>query len=91
MSVKVEPSPYQDEETHDRLMEAFRQYFKANQRWINKGTRAAGEDVRYWLSQIRIISKERREKVQQYRTHLDKSKAERKAQNQGTPKANNAN
>ena len=79
MSKHVEPSPHQDEETHDQLMQAFQEYFKANQKWINRGTRRAGEEMRYWLAQIRIIARERRARVQQYRVHLDQSKALRKA------------
>jgi hypothetical protein len=79
MSKHVEPTPHQDEETHDQLMRAFQEYFKANQKWINKGTRRAGEEMRYWLAQIRIIARERRSRVQQYRVHLDQSKALRKA------------
>ena len=78
MNKKVEPLEYQDDTTHDALMEAFRQYFKANQKWINKGTRIAGEEVRYWLAQIRIIARERRDKVQRYRVHLDRTKAQKK-------------
>ena len=87
MSKKVEPLPYQDEETHDKLMEAFREYFRANQKWINKGTRIAGEDARYWLAQIRIIARDRRDKIQRYRVHKDLTKA----QNQGTGKDKDAN
>lgn len=79
MSKHVEPLSYQDEDTHERLMAAFREYFKSNQEWINKGTRRAGENSRYWLAQIRIIARERREKIQQYRVHLDKTKAQKKA------------
>ena len=78
MSKKVEPLAYQDEETHDALMEAFRQYFKANQKWTNRGTRIAGEEVRYWLAQIRIIARDRRDKVQRFRVHLDRTKAQKK-------------
>jgi translation initiation factor 2 alpha subunit (eIF-2alpha) len=74
---------FQDEETHDQLMNAFREYFKANQQWVNKGTRIAGENTRYWLSQIRIIARERRAKVQEWRHAVDADKAERKAQIQG--------
>jgi hypothetical protein len=85
MSKHVEPSPYQDEETHDKLMAAFREYFKSNQDWINRGTRRAGENSRYWLAQIRIIAKERREKIQQYRVHLDQAKMERKARQKAPP------
>lgn len=79
MSKKVEPLDHQDEETHDLLMAAFREYFKANQKWINKGTRNSGEDARYWLAQIRIIARNRRDKIQRYRVHLDKDKAQKKA------------
>jgi len=79
MSKHVEPSPYQNEESHDRLMAAFKEYFKANQRWIDKGSRLSGENVRYWLAQIRIIARERRTHVQQYRVHLDQTKAQKKA------------
>jgi len=79
MSRHVEPSPYQNEESHERLMHAFKEYFKENQKWQARGTRRAGENMRYWLAQIRIIARERREHVQQYRVWLDKNKAERKA------------
>lgn len=78
MSKKVEPLDYQDEETHDLLMEAFREYFKANQEWINRGTRVAGERARYWLAQIRIIARNRRDKIQRYRIHIDAVKAQKK-------------
>ena len=81
MSKHVDPSPYQNEESHERLMAAFREYFKSNQDWQNKGTRRAGENMRYWLAQIRIIAKDRRVHVQQYRVHLDRNKADKKAQN----------
>lgn len=83
MSKKVEPLDYQDEETHEQLMEAFREYFKANQKWINKGTRSAGEDTRFWLAQIRIIARTRRDKIQRYRVHLDTTKAQKKASEKG--------
>jgi hypothetical protein len=79
MSKHVEPSPYQNEESHEQLMAAFREYFKANQDWQAKGTRRAGERMRYWLAQIRIIARQRREHVQQYRVYLDQKKALRKA------------
>jgi len=79
MSKHVDPVPYQNEESHERLMAAFKEYFKANQDWQAKGTRRAGEHMRYWLAQIRIIAKERREHIQQYRVWLDRNKAEKKA------------
>ena len=79
MSKQVEPSPYQNEESHEQLMAAFKEYFKANQDWQNKGTRRAGENMRYWLAQIRIIARDRRGHVQQYRVWLDREKLARKA------------
>ena len=80
MSKHVKPSSTQNEESHEQLMAAFRQYFKANQDWQSKGTRRAGEQMRYWLAQIRIIARDRREHVQQYRVWLDQDKAARKSQ-----------
>ena len=80
MSKHVDPSPNQNEESHEQLMAAFKEYFKANQDWQNKGTRRAGENMRYWLAQIRIIARNRREHVQQYRVYLDRNKARQKAQ-----------
>ena len=65
MSKKVEPSDEQNEESHSRLMLAVKEYFKANQDWHVKKTRRAGENSRYWLSQIRMIARERREHIQQ--------------------------
>ena len=79
MSKHVEPSPYQNEESHEQLRAAFKEYFKANQAWQNKGTRRAGENMRYWLAQIRIIARDRRGHVQQYRVWLDREKLARKA------------
>jgi len=84
MSKHVEPSPNQNEESHERLMAAFREYFKANQDWQAKGTRRAGENMRYWLAQIRIIARQRREHVQQYRVWLDMNKQAKKANQKGT-------
>ena len=72
--------PPRDEELHDQLMEAFRQYYKANQEWAEKGTRRAGLKTRKWLSEIRHIAIERREVIMQWRYEIDREKAERKKQ-----------
>lgn len=45
---------HQDEELHEQLMKAFREYFKANQEWMAKGTRRAGMDTRHWLTKLGI-------------------------------------
>jgi hypothetical protein len=77
---------YQDEELHDELLKAFRQYFEANQRWINEGTKRAAMDLRYWMSEIRRICSARRVEVQKWRKWKDvdmaEKKAKKKAQNQ---------
>lgn len=83
---------HRDEELHSQLMAAFQKYFKANQDWINKGTRRAGMDTRYWLSEIRRISSLRRKAIQEWRHGLDEIKAEKKRiQNQQAKKDSGAN
>ena len=68
----------QDEVLHAELMQAFSKYFKANQRWINTGTRIAGREVRYWLSEIRRLCSLRREHVRAWRKELDEIKKQKK-------------
>ena len=80
-----------EEETHDELMRAFRQYFEANQKWVNRGTRRAGMDARYWLSEIRRICSQRRDNIMAWRYDLNEKTAEKKAQKQQAPGDNDAN
>ena len=73
----------QDEDMHNQLMHAFREYFKANQEWLNKGTRTAGMRVRHWLNEIRKLSQQRRRHVMEWRYDLDADKfAKRKSKRQ---------
>lgn len=88
----------QDEETHEQLMAAFREYFKANQKWINEGTKRSAIRLRQALAEIRIIARARRERVQEWRQWKDADwevqKANRKAkrdQKQQAQKDNDAN
>jgi len=69
-----------DEELHDKLMEAFREYFKANQTWLAKGTRRAGMDTRHWLSEIRHYAIMRRQEIQVWRRAIEKEKAQKQLQ-----------
>lgn len=80
-----------DEELHDELMKAFREYFKANQDWVQKGTRRAGMDTRRWLNEIRHICSKRRKVIMDWRYDLNEKTALKKAQNQQAPKDDNAN
>jgi len=80
-----------EEDTHDELMRAFREYFKANQDWVNKGTRRAGQQARYWLSEIRRIAKQRRYNIMEWRYDLNEKTAAKKAQNHQAPGDDSAN
>ena len=69
-----------DEKTHDELMEAFREYYKANQRWMDRGSRRAGMDTRLWLLRIFNIARSRRHTIMEWRKELDQVKAAKKIQ-----------
>jgi len=81
----------QDEQLHEQILRAFNEYYKANQRWLSKGTRRAGMDTRYWLGQIRILARERRKLIQEWRHEVDERKAARKAQNDSSEDQTNTN
>jgi hypothetical protein len=57
---------YQDEEIHAELLKAFREYFEANQVWINEGTKASAIRLRKKLSEIRKICSQRRVVVREW-------------------------
>jgi uncharacterized protein with von Willebrand factor type A (vWA) domain len=80
-----------EEDTHDELMRAFREYFKANQDWINKGTRRAGQNARFWLSEIRRIAKQRRFNIMEWRYDLNEKTQAKKAQKQSGSQDDSAN
>jgi hypothetical protein len=67
-------------------MRAFQVYFKANQDWINKGTKRSAIRLRQALSEIRRICSARRVVVREWaiekEAELD-ARAERRAQKQG--------
>jgi hypothetical protein len=69
-----------DEKTHDELMDAFRQYYKANQKWMDKGTRRAAMDTRLWLLRIYNIARNRRHAIMDWRREINQEKAEKQLQ-----------
>lgn len=69
-----------NEELHEQLLKAFGEYFKANQKWMTKGTRIAGIQTRFWLSEIRRIAKAQRLVIMNWRYDIDAEKQQRKAQ-----------
>lgn len=78
---------HQDEDLHDQIMYAFRQYFEANQKWLAKGTKRAGMDVRFWLNEIKKLAIERRKVVMDWRYEKNTQMAEKKAQKRGDRQA----
>ena len=56
----------QDEELHAELLKVFREYFEANQRWINDGTKVSAIRLRQKLSEIRTICTRRRAVVREW-------------------------
>jgi hypothetical protein len=57
---------HQDEELHAQLLSKFREYFEANQQWVNEGTKASGIRLRQKLSEIRKICSARRVAVREW-------------------------
>ena len=82
---------HQDEELHEQLMNAFKEYFKANQKWLAKGTRRAGMDVRYWLNEIKHLSIARRKVVMDWRYELNEKTEAKKAQKREAGDSTDAN
>ena len=67
-----------DDETHDKLINAFQMYYKANLRWIQSGTKQAGIDARYWLNEINHLTIERRKVILDWKkTISDKTNPDR--------------
>ena len=54
-------------EAHDRMIYAFQQYFKWQERFEYKGSDEAGIKARYWLSEIRNEASIRRVEIQEKR------------------------
>lgn len=73
---------HQDEELHAELLKVFREYFEANQRWINEGTKVSAIRLRQKLSEIRKVCSKRRVVVREWamekEAQLDARKQHRK-------------
>ncbi len=54
-------------EAHDRMIRAFQEYFKWQERFEYRGSDEAGLKARYWLSEIRNEASTRRVEIQQKR------------------------
>ena len=54
-------------ESHDKMIAAFQEYFKWQERFEYKGSDEAGIKARYWLSEIRNEASIRRKEIQDKR------------------------
>lgn len=59
-------------DTHDQIMLAFREYFKAHERWDAGLSDRSGVDARNALGTIRILARERRMEIQRERKERKK-------------------
>ena len=62
-------------DAHDRMIKAFQEYFKWQDRFEYRGSDEAGIKARYWLSEIRNEASIRRVEIQ---TKRDERKTARK-------------
>ena len=70
-------------DSHDRMIAAFQEYFKWQDRFEYKGSDEAGIKARYWLSEIRNEASKRRVEIQAKR---DERKQARKGKVGRPPK-----
>ena len=61
-------------ESHDKMIHAFQEYFKWQDRFEYKGSDEAGIKARYWLSEIRNEASKRRIEIQDKREQRKKSR-----------------
>lgn len=54
-------------DSHDKMIEAFQQYFKWQDRFEYRGSDEAGIKARFWLSEIRNEASTRRVEIQEKR------------------------
>ena len=54
-------------DSHDRMIRAFQEYFKWQERFEYRGSDEAGIKARYWLSEIRNEASIRRKEIQDKR------------------------
>lgn len=62
-----------DENTHERLMQLFKEYFVANQAWSRQNTHVSGVKARHALAEIRILARKRRAEIQDIRLKKPKN------------------
>lgn len=61
-------------DSHDRMIHAFQEYFKWQDRFEYRGSDEAGIKARYWLSEIRNEASKRRTEIQAKREKRKESR-----------------
>ena len=61
-------------ESHDKMIAAFQEYFKWQDRFEYKGSDEAGIKARFWLSEIRNEASKRRLEIQAKREERKKTR-----------------
>jgi hypothetical protein len=61
---------HDDDDTHERMIRAFQEYFKYHDRFESDNNIRAGIDARYWLSEIRRYASTRRFEIKDKQTEL---------------------
>lgn len=61
-------------DTHDRMIKAFQEYFKWQERFEYKNSDEAGIKARFWLSEIRNEASTRRMEIQEKRKERRKAR-----------------
>lgn len=61
-------------DSHDRMIAAFQEYFKWQDRFEYRGSDEAGIKARYWLSEIRNEASKRRVEIQEKRQDRKKTR-----------------
>ena len=61
-------------EAHDKMIAAFQEYFKWQEKFEYKGSDEAGIKARYWLSEIRNEASTRRVEIQEKREQRKESR-----------------
>lgn len=61
-------------DSHDKMIEAFQQYFKWQDRFKYRGSDEAGIKARHWLSEIRKEAHNIRQEIQQKREERRKAR-----------------
>lgn len=69
-----------EKDPHDRMIYAFQEYFKWNNRFQYKGSDEAGIKSRYWLNEIKNAINDRKKEIQIIRAQRKEAKIRQRDQ-----------